>query len=324
MKAWVVEEYSGLGGLVLKDVPEPQPGPGQYLVRISHAGVNFFDTLMTRGEYQVKPPLPFVLGIEAAGEIIAAGPGTTLPVGTRVAGAAATGAYAEQALFEASATYETPAGMNDGQAMVLRGNYMTSYYALKFAGNLKAGETVLVLAAAGGVGSAALDIAKALGARVIAAARGQEKIELCRELGANAAYDYGDPDWAKKIREDYGSDAIDVVYDPVGGDLGLAALRLVGWNGRYLVIGFTSGTIPDLPANRLLIKNASAIGVLYGVVARKHPEIPRQMREELLALFSAGKLSPKVSPAIGMQDLPDALERIANRDTVGKVVVAIS
>jgi NADPH2:quinone reductase len=323
MKAWVLTDYSGLGGLSLQDIPAPQPGPAEYLIRTEVAGLNFFDTLMVHGAYQVRPQPPFVLGAEAAGTIIAAGENTSLPVGTRIAGFASTGAFAEEAVFDAASVYEVAQGTDASVAMVLRGNYMTSHYALIEAGRLRPGETVLVLAAAGGVGSAAVDIAKAKGARVIAAARGAAKLESCRQLGADVVCDYSDPDWAKKLKQEFGSDVVDMIYDPVGGEIGLAALRLLGWNGRYLVIGFTSGTVPDLPANRLLIKNASAIGVLYGVVARRDPAIAAAIRTDLLAMQAAGQLHPLIEPPVPFAELPSALRRIADRQSTGKIVLKV-
>ncbi|WP_164749944.1 NADPH:quinone oxidoreductase family protein [Nitratireductor alexandrii] len=322
MKAWVMKEYSGLDGLCYEDVPDPTPGPGQYLIQTEVAGLNFFDTLMIQGRYQVRPELPFVLGAEAAGTVIAVGEGVPLPVGARIAGFASTGAFAEKAVFDAGSVYEVPEGTDPASAMVLRGNYMTSHYALMDKGGLSAGETVLVLAAAGGVGSAAVEIAKAKGARVIAVARGTGKLESCRRLGADAVYDYTDSNWANEVKKDFGSDAIDIIYDPVGGEIALAALRLLGWNGRYLVIGFTSGDIPDFPANRFLIKNASAVGVLYGVAARRDPAIPAAIRKDILAMQAAGQLSPLIEPPVAVTELPAALARIAGRETTGKVVLA--
>ena len=330
MKAWLVERITEAGEMRLADCPAPQPGPRDYLVQVEAAGVNFLDTLMVRGRYQRKPALPFTPGVEVVGTVTAAGaeapltPGAERPLtpGARICASIETGAFAEQALVPYSAARPVPEGVPAEAALVLLGvNYPTGYYALHNRAGLQPGETVLVHAAAGGVGSAAVQIAKALGARVIATAGTAEKRELCRGLGADEVIDYAAPDWVDRLRATTGGAGADVIYDPVGGEVGVQSLRGLAWRGRYLVIGFAAGSITELPANRLLLKDASAMGVFWGEVCKRDPAAAAQVSDAVLALYRAGRLSPLIGARFSLGNAQEALDRLARRETVGKVLI---
>lgn len=322
MKAWRVERITEAGEMRLLDCPAPTPGPRDYLVQVEAAGVNFLDTLMLRGRYQRKPMLPFTPGVEVVGTVIAAGAEAPLAPGTRICASIEDGAFAEQALVPSGAARPVPDDVPAEAALVLLGvNYPTSHYALHNRAGLQPGETVLVHAAAGGVGSAAVQIAKAAGARVIATAGTAEKRELCRGLGADEVIDYALPDWVDRLRALTGGAGADVIYDPVGGEVGVQSLRGLAWRGRYLVIGFAAGTIPDLPANRLLLKDASAMGVFWGEVCKRDPAAAGQVADAVLALYRAGRLSPLIGARFPLQGAREALDRLSRRETVGKVLV---
>ncbi len=322
MKAWVVERITEAGEMRLAECPALQPGPRDYLVQVEAAGVNFLDTLMLRGRYQRKPPLPFTPGVEVVGTITAAGAEAPLAPGARICASIEGGAFAEQALVPTGAARPVPDDVPAEAALVLLGvNYPTSYYALHNRAGLKSGETVLVHAAAGGVGSAAVQIAKAAGARVIATAGTAEKRELCRGLGADEVIDYAAPDWVDRLRAVTGGAGADVIYDPVGGEVGVQSLRGLAWRGRYLVVGFAAGTIPDLPANRLLLKDASAMGVFWGEVCKRDPAAAEQVADAVLALYRAGRLSPLIGARFPLAEAREALDRLGRRETVGKVLV---
>ncbi len=322
MKAWLVERITEAGEMRLGDCPAPRPGPRDYLIQVEAAGVNFLDTLMLRGRYQRKPALPFTPGVEVVGTITAAGAEAPLTPGARICASIETGAFAEQALVPCSAARPVPDGVPAEDALVLLGvNYPTSFYALHNRARLQPGETVLVHAAAGGVGSAAVQIAKAAGARVIATAGTAEKRELCRSLGADEVIDYAAPDWVDRLRAMTGGAGADVIYDPVGGEVGVQSLCGLAWRGRYLVIGFAAGSIPDLPANRLLLKEASAMGVFWGEVCKRDPAAAAQVADAVLALYRAGRLSPLIGARFPLEDAQDALDRLARRETVGKILV---
>ncbi|HET8996164.1 MAG TPA: NADPH:quinone oxidoreductase family protein [Acetobacteraceae bacterium] len=322
MKAWRVEQITESGDMHLADLPTPQPGAGQYLVRVEAAGVNFLDTLMIRGRYQKKPPLPFTPGVECAGTILAAGEGCKLAPGRRVLGSVEGGGFAECALMPARAALEVPEGMAAAEALTLLGvNYPTSYYALHDRAGLRAGETVLVHAAAGGVGSAAVQLAKAAGARVIATAGSAEKLEVCRRLGADEALSYAEGDWVEAVRGLTGGRGVDVIYDPVGGEVGEQSLRVLAWRGRYLVIGFAAGGIPKLPANRLLLMNAAALGVFWGEVLNREPATAEAVRAALVSLYRRGAVPPLIGGRYTLAEAPAALAALAGRATVGKLVL---
>jgi len=322
MKAWLVERITEAGEMHLVERPAPEPGPQDYLVRVEAAGVNFLDTLVLRGRYQRKPALPFVPGVEVVGTIIKEGADAPLAAGARICASIETGAFAEQALVPANAARLVPEDVPPEEALVLLGvNYPTSYYALHNRAGLKSGETVLVHAAAGGVGSAAVQIAKAAGCRVIATAGTEEKRDICRGLGADEVIDYTAPDWVDRLRAATGGAGADVIYDPVGGETGVQSLRCLAWRGRYLVIGFAAGGIPELPSNRLLLKDASAMGVFWGEVCKRDPATADQVANAVLELFRKGRLSPLIGGRFPLQDAREALDRLGRRATVGKILL---
>ena len=272
MRAWRVEAISEPPAMRLAEIDVPTPGPDQYLVRLEAAGLAFGDTLVVRGRYQIKPALPFTPGSEVVGTIVAGDGG--LPPGTRVCSSSRFGGYAEYALVPCAEAVQIDAAMPAGAALALRSNYPTSLFALRDAGRLKAGETLLVHAGAGGVGAAAVQLGKRFGARVIATAGGARKVQACRDIGADEAIDYRDGDWLAEVRR-LAPNGVDVVYDPVGGEVGAQSLRCLAFGARYLVIGFAGGTLTQLPANRLLLHNASAIGVLWAKCASATRRWPR-------------------------------------------------
>ncbi|MBV9784960.1 MAG: NADPH:quinone oxidoreductase family protein [Acidisphaera sp.] len=322
MKAWVVERITEAGEMRLADLPVPEPGPGQYVVQMEAAGLNFLDALMLRGAYQVKPALPFVPGVEIAGAIIAAGPDTELKPGERVFAAIPQGGFAACALIGADAAFPIPEDLPGPEAIALLGvNYPTSWYALNTRAQLRAGETVLVHAGAGGVGSAAVQLALAAGARVIATAGGAEKVAACRALGAELAIDYTAEDWVRRVREHTDGLGVDVIFDPVGDAVGEGSLRCLAWMGRYLVIGFAGGRIPGLAANRLLLRNAAALGVFWNEVRERDPEMVQDVQYELLALYRRRAVEPLIPGRYRLEEADRAVQALAGRGTIGKVVL---
>ena len=320
MKAWLVETITEQGQMRLADVPDPVAGPGQYVIEIEAAGLNFLDALMLRGLYQVKPALPFTPGMEAVGRIVAAND-APLPIGARVI-ATVQGSYAERAVVAAAAAAEIPGDIPAADAVSLFGIvHPTSWHALHNRAALRPGETVLVHAAAGGVGSAAVQIAVAAGARVIATAGGTEKVAAALALGAEAAIDYITQDWVEAVRGLTGGRGADVIYDPVGGDVGERSLRCLAWHGRFLVVGFAAGPIPALAANRLLLKEASAIGVYWGGATAADPALAPSVRAAVLALYRAGSLQPLIGGRYPLDRAEAALASLAGRGSVGKVVL---
>lgn len=321
MKAWIVERITEAGEMHLADMPEPVAGPGQYVVALEAAGLNFLDTLMIRGKYQTKPPLPFTPGVEGVGRIVAAGNGATLAPGTRVA-VSGQGAFAGMMVAESVAPI--PEGIEAGAAVSLFGIvYGTAWHALHNRAALQAGETVLVHAAAGGVGSAALQVAVAAGCRVIATAGGAGKVAIARDLGAELAIDYAAEDWVDAVRTHTKDRGADVIFDPVGGTVGEKSLRCLAWHGRYLVVGFAAGPIPALAANRFLLKEASAVGVFWGGAVSADPALRPRVHAELARLHEAGRVSPLVRDRFPLDRLPDATAALAGRGSVGKVVLDI-
>ena len=314
MQAWRVEEISEAGTLVQRQIDMPVPAADQYLLKVEAAGVAFGDTLIVRGKYQVKPPLPFTPGSDVVGRIVGGDAD-----GQRVASSTSRqGGFAEYVLVPKSEIVaigeDTPAGV----ALALRSNFPTSLYALRHAGRLQAGETLLVHAAAGGVGSAALLLGKRAGARVIATAGGAEKLQRCRELGADAVVDYRAGDWVEAVRA-LAPQGVNVVYDPVGGETGAQSLRVLAFGARYLVIGFAGGTLTQLPANRLLLHNASAVGVLWGEMRKRDPALSAALTAEIYGAFRDGSLRPPPGRGYAFDQLPQALAALEGRATVGKV-----
>ena len=318
MRAWVVEQ---LGAMALGQQKEPAVEAGAYVVQVDAAGVNFSDILMIRGKYQRKPPLPFTPGVEIAGTILQAGEGATLTPGQRIFAFVPSGGFAELASIPSELALPIPDDVPSQAALVLLGiNYPTSYHALHGRAAIQAGETVLIHAGAGGVGSAAVQIAVAAGCRVIATAGSAEKLETCRALGAELVIDYSAGDWVDILRKSF-PDGVDVVYDPVGGTVGEQSLRALAWRGRYLVIGFAGGPITALAANRLLLKEATALGVFWGETRSREPETAARVGHDVLALYRAGKLDPLIGGRFALDRAQDALDALGARRTVGKILI---
>jgi NADPH2:quinone reductase len=326
MHAWLCENPVGVEALQWKELPTPQPKAGEVLVEIKAASLNFPDLLIVQNKYQMKPPLPFVPGSEYAGVVAALGEGVTqLKVGQPVACLAGTGGFGTHAIAEAARCMPLPAGFPFVDAAAFIMIYATSHHALMDRAQLKAGETVLVLGAAGGVGTAAIQIAKAAGARVIAAASTAEKCELCRSIGADATINYGEQQLPNAFRDAIkaatGGKGPDVIYDPVGGDFAEPAFRSIAWRGRYLVVGFASGPIPSLPLNLMLLKGASLVGVFWGDFARREPKNNAAMMAELARWYAEGKVKPVIDRTLPMAQLKEAYAHMGSRAVKGKLVM---
>jgi NADPH2:quinone reductase len=322
VRAVVVDRWMEPGDLALREVPAPPVGPGMLGVEVKAAGCNFFDILMVRGQYQVRPPFPFVPGGELAGIVREVGSGVEgFAPGDRVLAPVSLEAFAEQAAVPARGAWRMPDRMSFEEAAAFPIVYPTSYAALVHRAALRVGETLLVHAAAGGVGIAAVQIGKALGARVIATAGGEDKLAVARQAGADVAIDYRGGDWIEKVREATGGRGADVIYDPVGGDVFDGSLKCIAWNGRLLVIGFASGRIPEVKLNRVLLKNIAIVGLHWGAHAIHEPERIGETFAALLELYRAGKIAPVVFRAYPLAELPAALEALGGRQTYGKVVV---
>ena len=322
MRAVVVDKWTEPSELAVRDVPEPELTPGGLAVDVKSAGCNFFDILMVKGQYQVKPPFPFIPGAELAGVVTAVGDGVAGFVpGDRVLASATLGAFAERAVVSARGAWKMPEGMTFDEGAGFPIVYPTSYAGLVNRAHLKAGETLLVHAAAGGVGIAAVQIGKALGARVIATAGGADKLEVARRVGADVAIDYRSDNWAPQVREATGGRGADVIYDPVGGDVFDQSMKCIAWNGRLLVIGFASGRIPEVKLNRVLLKNISLVGLHWGAHLMHEPERVPEVFAALFDLYRAKKIAPVIYRAYPLAELPVALEALGSRGSYGKVVV---
>lgn len=317
MRAWHIDTLGSAP--VLRDLPFPVPAPGQALVAIAACGLNFADLLMAEGRYQERPALPFIPGLECAGTVLALGPDTPGPApGTRVASNAGIGGLAEAGCFGVETLVPLPDTLSFEQAAGFQIAYGTSHLALAHLAKLQRGETLLVLGAAGGVGLTAVEIGAALGARVIACARGPEKCAIARTAGADTTIDSDTPDLKAALKSLGG---VDVVYDPVGGAAFDAALRATRPGGRILTIGFASGNVPQIPANLLLVKNISVIGLWWGGYAKFAPETVATTLATLFDWFAAGRLTPHISHVLPMADLPRGLDLIRSRAATGKVII---
>jgi NADPH2:quinone reductase len=322
MKTLVCREYGPPEKLVIENRPDPVPGEGEVLVDIKAAGINFPDVLLIAGQYQVKVPPPFVPGNEAAGIVESVGEGVSrFSAGDRVIVLPKSGAFAEKCTVAESLCLPLPEGMNFEQGAGFTITYATSYHAFHQSTRLQAGETALVLGAAGGVGITAVEIAKALGARVIAAASSEEKLQFAREAGADETINYSKTSLRDAVKELTGGRGVDVVYDPVGGELAQMALRSLAWHGRYLVIGFACGDIPSFPANIALLKEASIIGVWWGTWASHNPGESSQNMQNLAAMVSDGRLRPRVTESYPLEQYVAAFGAITGRRARGKVVL---
>ncbi|WP_077033802.1 NADPH:quinone oxidoreductase family protein [Pelomonas sp. KK5] len=323
MQAWLCENPVGVEALVWKELPTPEPAAGQIRVAIKAASLNFPDLLIIQNKYQMKPPLPFVPGTEFAGVVDAIGEGVKgLKVGDAVAAFGGTGGFGTHACIPAALAMPLPPGFPFEDASAFICTYATSHHALIDRAALQPGETVLVLGAAGGVGTAAIQIAKAAGARVIAAASSDAKCARCIELGADASINYSTGNFREELKALTEGKGPDVIYDPVGGDLAEPAFRSIAWRGRYLVIGFAQGQIPALPLNLALLKGASLVGVFWGEFARREPRRNAEMLGQLAQWYAQGKVKPVLDAVLPMEQLPKAFERMASRQVVGKLVLS--
>jgi NADPH2:quinone reductase len=322
MKAIVCKAWGLPDTLVVDELPDLVPGPGQVTIDVQAAGVNFPDVLIIQNKYQFKPELPFTPGGELAGTVRAVGEGVTqYKAGDKVIAFTGQGAFAQQATVAAQAVMPMPPGMDFDTAAAISLTYGTSHHAVVDRAQLKAGETMLVLGAAGGVGLAAIEIGKVLGARVIAAASSDEKLEICKAHGADATINYSTQDLREAIKAATGGKGPDVVYDPVGGIYAEPAFRSIGWRGRYLVVGFANGEIPKLPLNLTLLKGASLVGVFWGEFARREPKANLAAMREMMGWLAEGKIKPHISGRYALADTPRALNDMAARKVTGKVVI---
>jgi len=324
MRAVLCKEWGGPEKLVVEDVPSPQIRPGTVKLAVHAAGINFLDTLIIAGQYQVKPPLPFTPGAEAAGIVTEVGAGVSgAKVGDRVMAMTENGGYAEEAVVAADHIFPIPDKMNFVEAAGFPITYGTSHVALVYRARLQAGEWLLVLGAAGGVGVTAIEVGKAVGAKVIAAAGGAEKLKVAQQHGADHLIDYSREDLRERVKAITGGRGANVIYDPVGGDAFDASLRSVAWEGRVIIIGFASGRIPQIPANIALVKNIDIIGFYWGSYQIHKPEVPRESFKELFRWFEQGKLNPHVSERLELKDVRKGLELLKQRKATGKVVLTI-
>ena len=323
MHAWLCENPTGVDALSWKELPTPQPKAGEVLIEIKAASLNFPDLLIVQNKYQTKPPLPFVPGSEYAGVVQAVGESVSqLRVGQNVACLSGTGGFGTHTIAPAALCMPLPEGFSHVHAAAFIMIYATSWHALMDRAQLKAGETVLVLGAAGGVGTAAIQIAKAAGARVIAAASSDEKCALCTTLGADATINYTRSNLREEIKRLTDGRGPDVIYDPVGGHYAEPALRSIAWRGRYLVVGFAAGAIPSLPLNLALLKGASIVGVFWGDFARREPKANAAMMAELASLYALGKIKPVIDRTMPMAELKAAFAHMGSRGVMGKLVMA--
>jgi NADPH:quinone reductase len=322
MRAILCTEYGSHDKLIVSDAPDAIPGPGQVLIDVHAASLNFPDLLVIRGEYQFRPEPPFVPGAEAAGVIAALGDGVTaFSVGQRVTSFGVAGAFAEQRVADVGMVIPIPDEITFETAAATTMAYGTAYHGLVQRGQLRSGETLLVLGAAGGVGSAAVEVGKLLGATVVAAASSDEKLEFCSSIGADHTINYATEDLRSGVKEITVGDGVDVIYDPVGGDLAEPAFRSIAWGGRYLVIGFTAGDIPAIPLNLPLLKVASIVGVFFGSFSGKQPQIAAENFAEISRLIIAGELNPPITETFPLERAIDAFELMASRRAMGKVVL---
>ena len=324
MRAWQVQQAGEPGDvLVLAAVPDPEPGPGQVLVRVLGAAANFPDVLMCRGLYQVRPPYPFTPGIELCGEIVTLGPGVTgLAAGDRVIGGPVLpfGAFAELAVMNAATVLSAPQGLDDAEAAAFFVTYQTGWFGLHRRAHLAAGETLLVQAAAGGVGSGAVQLGKAAGARVIGVVGGERKAEVARELGADVVIDRLTEDFVAVVKEVTGGRGADVVYDPVGGDAFAKSTKCIAFEGRIAVIGFASGTIPSPALNHALVKNYDILGLQGRTYRFLEADAVRDHYAELVRLTETGEIRTVVTERLPLEEVPDGLRRLGAGTTTGRIV----
>lgn len=322
MYGWWCDRLEGVESLTWREAPTAEPGPGQVRIVVRAASLNFPDLLIVQGKYQMKPPLPFVPGSEFAGHVDALGAGVGhLKIGDPVAAIGGSGGFGTHAVVDAQRVLPLPPGFEVEHGAAFAFTYGTSYHALLDRAQLQPGETVLVLGAAGGVGSAAVQIAKAAGARVVAAASSDAKCAFCKALGADATINYTDTPLRDALKTLTDGKGPDVVYDPVGGEFAEPALRSIAWRGRYLVIGFAQGAIPTLPLNLPLLKGASLVGVFWGEFVRREPRAHATAMKQLLQWYGQGRVKPAIDRPLPMSEIRAAYARMASRQVQGKVVL---
>jgi NADPH:quinone reductase len=322
MKALLCTAFGPLEHLAVREIASPRPGSNQVLIDVKAASLNFPDVLMAQGLYQVKPPLPFSPGTEIAGVVVEAGTEVRgFRAGDRVSAVAGWGGFAEECAVDAGWVTPLPAGMDFDTGASFLFTYETSLHALRDRGRLEAGETLLVLGAAGGVGLAAVEIGKVMGARVLAAASSGEKLALCRERGADETIDYSSGDLRDRVKELTGGAGVDMVFDPVGGPYTESALRATAWGGRLLVIGFAAGAIPKIPINLALLKERSIVGVYWGDSVKRDPEGHLRNVRQLMEWFADGKVRPSISERVPLGEAAGAMRRLFQRRVKGKVVI---
>jgi len=325
MKALVCSEFGSTEDLELEERDNLEPGPGEVLIDVKAAGVNFPDILTIQGKYQFKPSLPFIPGTEVSGVVKKLGEGvTTRKVGDEVVGMVQIGGFATQVVTSEFSTFSKSENMSYEQAAGFAMTYGTSYYALKQRAKIQPGETLLVLGAAGGVGIASIQIAKAMGARVIAAASSEDKLDFACEAGADLRINYSNENLKEKVKDLTKGKGADVIYDPVGGDFSEQAFRAIAWDGRFLVIGFASGPIPKMPLNLALLKGASMVGVFWGAWMKREPIESLKNFKELIGMIDTGKFTPLVTEVFALDDHGSAFGSIAERRAKGKVILSMA
>ena len=324
MKAVLCHQFGPPESLVIDNVPSPTAGKGQVIISVKACGVNFPDTLIIEGKYQFKPPFPFSPGGEVSGVVKEVGEGVThLKAGDKVFSLTGHGGFAEEVVGAAATTLPMPPNMDYVTAASTMYTYGTSYHALKDRASLQPGETLLVLGAAGGVGLAAVQLGVLMGARVIAAASSDEKLAVCRQLGATDTINYTTDDLRERLKELTNGNGVDVVYDPVGDRYAEPCIRSLAWRGRYLVVGFAAGAIPSIPLNLALLKGASIVGVFWGAFAQREPNLSMENFSQLLTWIEAGQLRQHIHGLYSLDESPSVLRALMNRQVVGKAVVVV-
>ncbi len=324
MKAWRVNEWCEPDQMSFEEIPTPDPGAGEIRIKNKAAALNFYDILLIQGKYQVKPPRPFTPGSEIAGLVDAIGEGVTgFNLGDRVQAIASSGGFAECSLAPAAKSFRIPDAMTFEEAAAMIVIYQTSYLALTSRTTVRPGEWLLVHAAAGGVGLSAMQIGKALGARILATAGSEEKLQFCLSQGAEHAINYKDGGWVDQVKRLTGGRGADIIYDPVGGEVFELSTKCIAPEGRLLVIGFAGGTIPSIAANRILLKNMSVIGAYWGGYLEHHPQYMAETQAALFQMYEAGQIKPVVSQAFDLKDAAMALNALATRKTFAKVVLTM-